>query len=94
MMGDHMLEESDEEKYLGDIIHTDGTGASIISTISKRINNLNEMINLAEHIRMAGIQNSRCAGNLYESEAVTSIMNNSESWIGIPDEAIDMLQYF
>ena len=33
MMGSHIMEESSEEKYLGDMIHTDGTAASILSTV-------------------------------------------------------------
>ena len=34
-MGSHIIEESKEEKYLGDQIHTDGLEASIPSTINK-----------------------------------------------------------
>ena len=37
MMGSHIMEESPEEKYLGNQIHTDGLAASILSTINKRI---------------------------------------------------------
>ena len=32
-MGDHILENSTEEKYLGHKIHEDGTAASIAETI-------------------------------------------------------------
>ena len=38
MMGEHIMEESLEEKYLGDMIHTDGLAASILSTVNKRLN--------------------------------------------------------
>ena len=37
MMGNHIMEESPEEKYLGDMIHTDGLAASILSTVNKRL---------------------------------------------------------
>ena len=37
MMGSHKMEESPEENYLGDQIHTDGLTASILSTINKLI---------------------------------------------------------
>ena len=37
MMGSHIMEESSEEKYLGDMIHTDGLDASILSTVNKRL---------------------------------------------------------
>ena len=49
---------------------------------------------LSEHPRMAGLRNSRCARTLYETDIVTSILNNSESWIGITEEIIDKLQDF
>ena len=43
---------------------------------------------------MTGMRNSRCPRTLYEIEIVTSILNNSESWIGITKEIIDKLQDF
>ena len=43
---------------------------------------------------MVGMKNSLCAWTLYESEIVTSILNNSASEIGITDEIIDKLQDF
>ena len=92
------MEESQEEKYLGDQIHTDRLAPSIVRTIKKHIRKciakLNEIINLSEHPRMMRMGNSRCARTLYVSEQVTSILNNSESWIGISAEALDKLQDF
>ena len=35
MMGNHIMEESPEEKYLGDMVHTYGLLASIPSTVNK-----------------------------------------------------------
>ena len=40
------------------------------------------------------LHHSRCAHTLYETEVVTPILDNSESWIGISAEAIDKLQNF
>ena len=37
MMGNHIMEESPQENYLGDMVHTDGLAASILSTINKRL---------------------------------------------------------
>ena len=37
MTGSHNMEESPEEKYLGDHIHTHGLPASILSTIDERM---------------------------------------------------------
>ena len=92
------MEESPEEKYLGDMIHTDGLAASILSTVNKRlsvlISKINLILQLAENPKMYGLQNSQCARTLYESEVVTSLLNNSASWIGINDEIITKLQTF
>ena len=38
MMGSHIMEESPEEKYLGNMIHTDGLVASILSTVNRHSN--------------------------------------------------------
>ena len=74
-------------KYLGDMIHTDGLAASILSTVNKRLSGLiskiNVIMNLAENPRMYGLKNSLCARTLYEPEVVTSLLNNSASWIGL-----------
>ena len=49
---------------------------------------------MAENPKMYGLQNSQCARTLYESEIVTSLLNNSASWIGLNDEIITILQNF
>ena len=73
----------------------EGLTASILSTINKRLGNLigkiNVIMNLAENPRMMGMRNSLCAWTLYDSEIVTSILNNIASWIGITDKIIDKL---
>ena len=80
------------------MVHTDGLAASILSTINKRlgvlIGKINVIMNLAEHPQRYGLQNSMCARTLYESEIVTSLLNNSVSWIGLTDEIIGTLQEF
>ena len=83
---------------MGDMIHTDRLAASILSTVNKRlsvlISKINVIMNLAENPRMYGLQNSQCARTLYESEVVTSLLNNSASWIGLNDEIVTKLQDF
>ena len=51
-------------------------------------------MNFAEIPRMYGMHNSMCARTLYESEVVTSLLNNSASWISLTDEIVDKLQDF
>ena len=61
-MGEIIMEESDEEKYLRDQIHTDSSDASIMSTINDHIglciNKLNQIMNLVEHPLMSGMKYS------------------------------------
>ena len=68
-MRSHIMEDSPEEKYLGDMVHTDRLAASILSTINKRLGNLigkiNIIMNLVENPRMMGMRNSMCARTLY-----------------------------
>ena len=56
MMGSHIMEESQEEKYLGDMIHTDGLAASILSTVNKRlvilVSKIIVIMNLTENPKM------------------------------------------
>ena len=73
----------------------DGLAASILSTINKRIgiflSKIKEIMNLSENPHMMGMRYIRCASTLYESEIVTFILNNSESWIGVTEEIIQKL---
>ena len=63
MMGSHIMEESPEEKYLGDMVNTDQLAASILSTINKRLGSLigkiNIIMNLTENPRMRNSMNQR-----------------------------------
>ena len=60
--GRTIMEVSPEEKYLGDMIHTDGLAASIFSTVYKRINKVivkvNIIMKLFENPRMWGMNNN------------------------------------
>ena len=77
MMGSHIMEESSEEKYLGDQIRTDGLAATttILSTInngrSKVIGKINIIMKISENSRNMGIRISFCIQTLYKSEIVT-----------------------
>ena len=42
---------------------------------------------------MSGQSNSLCARKLFESEVITSLLHNSESWIEIKDD-VQLLQEF
>ena len=98
MMGSHIMEESQEEKYLGDMIHANSLAASILITVNKRlgvlIGKINFIMNFAEHPQMYGLKNGMVARTLYEAEVVKSLLKNRASSIGLTDEIINTLQDF
>ena len=98
MMGEAIIENSVCEDYLGDGIHEKGCEESITITVKKRIRKLipktEEIIQIANSTIMMGLKNSRIPLNLFEALIVQALLNNSESWIGIKDSHITVLQKF
>ena len=69
-MGGVVIEHSEKEKYLGDMIHEKGRKESITATIKARTNGLvgkgEEIIQVSETPIMGGIGNSLAASKLFE----------------------------
>ena len=97
-MGKVIINKSEKEKYLGDIIHEKGCAESIAATIKSRTNGLigkcNEIIRICESPIMGGTGNSLTAIRLYEAQIIPALLHNCESWIGINDTHIGDLQDF
>ena len=68
-MDDKIIDHSEKEKYLGDVIHEKGCAASISETINERtrklISKCDDIIKLAENPIMGGLGNSTSAFKLY-----------------------------
>ena len=98
MMGGNIINHSQKEKYLGDIIHEKGCRESIQETINERIRKLisksEEIIQLADTPMMNGFGHSRVAFNLFEAQIIPCLLHNAESWIGITNKQIKQLQEF
>ena len=97
-MGDKIIEHSEKEKYLGDVIHEKGCAASISETINERtrklISKCDDIIKLAENPIMGGLGNSTSAFKLYEASIIPALLHNCESWIGINDKHLKVFQDF
>ena len=93
-MDDKIIDYSEKEKYLGDVIHEKGCAASISETINERTRKLANVIKLAENLIMEGLGNSTAAFKLYEASIIPALLHNCESWVGINDKHLKSLQDF
>ena len=97
-MGDSHISNSEQEQYLGDMINQEGCAASITATIKERIRKLtskcHDIIQISESPIMGGLGNSTAPFKLYDATIAEGLLTNCESWIGINQNHIDMLQSF
>ena len=93
-----MTEDSASEKYLGDWIHQDGTTMSVSETIRKRIHKANEtskdILTICSDPRLIGFPTAWGAVSEYNTKVLPQLLNNCESWLGISDSDIKILQDF
>ena len=87
-MGVHKLGTSKGEKYLGDQI----ISASITETLDKRekglTDKLEDLMNLAEHASLKGMNSAMAAIIQFETQVVTKLLHNCENWIGLTEDHI------
>ena len=97
-MGGVKIEHSEQEKYLGDLIHEKGCKESITVTIKARIRKLisktEEILQLVETPGMSCLGGANTAFKLYEAQILPPLLYNCESWISIDDSHIKLLQNF
>ena len=53
---------------------------------------MDDIMDIAENMGLEGINNSMAGMNYFESQVVTSLVHNCESWIGATDEHVQNLQ--
>ena len=68
--------------------------ATIKGRISKLISKTEEIIQLTNHPAMGGIGGANIAFNLYEAMIIPALLHNCESWIGLDDSHLKLLQQF
>ena len=97
-MGDSCILNSEQEQYLGDMINQGGCAASITETIKERMRKLtskcHDIIQICENPIMGGLGNSTAPFKLYDATVAEGLLTNCESWIGINQNQINMLQSF
>ena len=90
--GDHIMEEKSEEKYLGDIISTDGRNLkNIKARIAKGKGIVNKIMTMLEGIPF-GKHYFEVGVILRNSLLVSSMLFNSEAWYNITKAELDLFE--
>merc|ERR1712128_109211 len=96
MMGETVIENSDCEKYLSDMIHENGCAASIAATIKARkkgaLEATHNIISDLNHPALRGHRIAEVAVTEYASKVTSKLISNCESWIDLTEDHIDDLQ--
>ena len=91
-VGDHLMEEKEEEKYLGDVISTDGRNIKNIKAriakgkgIVSKILTMLDGIPFGKHYFEVGIL-------LRDSLLVSSMLFNADAWYNLTSTELDLLE--
>ena len=91
LLGNISVGEKVSEKYLGDILHSQGLSASVKATIQSREGRIRgaiyELRSLTEDFRIQSVGGCQFALDLYEACIVSSLLSNAGTWVEISDES-------
>ena len=100
-MGDFQIKRKDSDRYLGQILHTDGVRASCMATIRDREGKINaaafEVQSIIDDFRIQAIGGMMAAFELWERAMVPSLLSGAGTWVGITsteEERLDKIQEF
>ena len=100
-LGGFQVKRKDSDKYLGQILHTDGVRASCAATIASRAGKITgatfEVQSIVENFKMQAIGGLMAAWELWEKALVPSLLNGAGTWMGITskeEETLDKIQVF
>ena len=95
MLGKSMILEKQEEKYLGDILSSEGLSESVQCTVKDREGKVKgsiyELRAIIEDFRMQAVGGIEAALDLYESCVVPSLLANCPTWLGVKQHTVDRL---
>ena len=91
-VGEHTMEDKHEEKYLGDVISTDGRNIiNIKARISKGTGIINKILTLIDGISF-GRHHFKIGMLLRDSLLVSSMLFNSEAWYNLSSSELDLFE--
>ena len=89
------LKEKQCEKYLGDMIHSEGNAASVAETVKTRSGKVASYIFEARAIiddtRINTVGGLKAGLDMWEMAYLPSLLNNCQTWVQIEDATIDKL---
>ena len=92
----NMLQQKKNDKWLGDLIDTEGENSSVISTINERklriMTSIIEITSIIEETRINRIGGLQCGLDLWEVAVVPSLLNNSNSWTSLSKEVFNQCE--
>ena len=90
--GEHIMEEKEEERYLGDVISTDGKNVkNIKARIAKGKGIVNKIITMLDGIPF-GKHYFEVGMILRDSLLVSSMLFNCEAWYNLTSSELDLLE--
>ena len=85
-----------QDKYLGDILHCEGLGASVDATVKDRAGKvkgaMREVAAIMEDFRMQAVGGLQGAWDLWNIAIIPSLLNNCGTWMEISTETVDCLE--
>ena len=85
-LGDFTVKRKQSDKYLGQILHTDGVRSSVEATIADREGKLKgaifEVKSIVEDFQMQAVGGMMAAWELWEKAMVPSLLSGAGTWVG------------
>ena len=94
-LGDFPVKRREQDRYLGQILHTNGVQASCAATIEDRAGKIKgatfEVQSIVEDFKMQAIGGMMAAWVLWERALVPSLLSGAGTWTGITSTELDKL---
>ena len=95
MFGSFPLKEKDQDVYLGDVISSEGLGASVEATVNHRMTwvkgAMYEVATIIKDHHMQAMGGKQVAWEIWEKSFIPSLLANCGSWVGIRTTALKTL---
>ena len=96
MFGNIVTKMKVSDKYLGDIIHSEGLDASVEATVEDRMGRITSATHKIKAImdddRIQTIGGMMGAWDLWNLAVIPSLLNNCSTWEGITSKMVDKLE--
>ena len=92
----NLMKEKVSEKYVGDYIHSEGTGASVQCTVKNRSGrislNIIESRAIIDDCRVNAVGGLLAGLDLWEVAILPSLLNNCQTWVNMSEDSLKLLE--